>query len=120
MISNPTTIMLTLAAASWLVTAAIGGPAAGRDALLGIAGPLAAATGSWLLVERTHRRSPDAVTAVLIGAFGIKLVFFGAYVAVALRLLGARPIPFVLSFTAAFLAVYLIEALSLRRLFAGR
>ena len=47
------------------------------------------------------------------------MVFFGAYVAVVHQ--GAcpsRPIPFVVSFTGSFIALHLIEALALRRLFA--
>ena len=55
----------------------------------------------------------------MIAAFAVKMVFFGAYVAVMLRRLSLRPVPFVVSFTAYFIALYLIEALSLQRLFAG-
>jgi hypothetical protein len=120
MIANPTTFMLAVSLASWLVSTAIVGRAVGLDLLLGMLGPLAAAAGSWILVERTHRRSPEAVTPVMIASFGTKMLFFGAYVALMLRVVGVRPIPFVASFTAYFVALYLIEALSLRRLFAGR
>ena len=41
-----------------------------------------------------------ALTAVMIAAFAGKMVFFGAYVAVVLRGLSLRPVPFVASFTA--------------------
>jgi uncharacterized membrane protein YdfJ with MMPL/SSD domain len=83
----------------------------------GMLGPLAGASGSWILVERTHRRSPQAVTAAMIGAFAFKVVFFGAYVAVMLLGFSLRPAPFVASFVSFFCGLYLIEALYLQRLF---
>ena len=55
----------------------------------------------------------------MIGAFGAKLVFFGAYVTVMLKGLSLSPLPFVLSFTAYFIGLHLCEALCLQRLFAG-
>jgi len=119
-IAHPTTLMLAVSLASWLAAVALSGPGVGLDVLLGMLGPLAAATGSWILVERTHRRSPEAVTGVLIASFATKMLFFGAYVAVMLRIVAVRPIPFVASFTASFIALYSIEALALHRLFAGR
>jgi len=55
----------------------------------------------------------------MIGGFVAKMLFFGAYVAVMLEVVGVRPVPFVVSFTAYFIALYLAEALLMRRLFAG-
>jgi hypothetical protein len=46
------------------------------------------------------------------------LVFFGGYVAVMLKMLGLHPIPFMVSFTGYFIALYFTEALFLRRLFS--
>jgi hypothetical protein len=46
-------------------------------------------------------------------------VFFGAYVAVMLRVVQLRPTPFAVSFSSYFIALPLIEALFLQRLFAG-
>ncbi len=43
------------------------------------------------LMERTYRRNPERLTAVMIAAFAGKMVFFGAYVAVMLRVLSLRP-----------------------------
>ena len=62
---------------------------------------------------------PERLTAVMIAAFAGKMVFFGAYVAVDAAGAVAAPVPFVVSFTGYFIALYLIEALCLRRLFAG-
>ncbi len=55
----------------------------------------------------------------MVAAFGGKLVFFGAYVTVMLGVLSLRPLPFVISFTAYFIALHLFEALCLQRLFGG-
>ena len=112
-----------MAAASvvvWLAAAAALGPRLGRDVLAGMLGPLVAASGSWLLVERTFRHDPARVTGLMMVSFFAKMVFFGAYVAVALKLLALDPVPFVASFTAYFIALYLAEALLLRRLFRDR
>jgi hypothetical protein len=55
----------------------------------------------------------------MVAAFLAKMVLFGAYVIAMLRLLGLRPIPFVVSFTGYFIALYVLEAVFLRRLFAN-
>jgi hypothetical protein len=88
--------------------------------LFGMLGPLVAVTVTWILAEQTSRRNPRDLTALMIYGFGGKLVFFGAYVTVMLRLLLLRPVPFVGSFTSYLIVLYLIEALYFRRLFLGR
>jgi hypothetical protein len=45
------------------------------------------------------------------------MVFFGAYVAVMLQIVGVHLVPFIASFTGYFVALYLTEALLMRRLF---
>jgi hypothetical protein len=85
---------------------------------LGMAGPLIAALGTWIAVQRTHRRAPEGVSAVLIKAFGAKIVFFGLYIAVALRSGFVDLVPFVISFTAYFLVLQGATAFLMRRLFA--
>jgi hypothetical protein len=85
--------------------------------VLGIVGPLLVAAGSWVAAERTWRREPQRLTAVMMAAFAGKMVFFAAYVAFMLTVLSLRPVPFVASFTASFIALHLVEALALRRLF---
>jgi hypothetical protein len=81
--------------------------------------PLAIAVGSWVLIERTHRRTPERVTGLMVAGFAGKMVFFGVYVAAMLKGLGLQPVPFVVSFTSYFIALHLMEAFALRRLFAG-
>ena len=85
----------------------------------GMIGPLAVACGSWVLAERTYKRRPESLTALMMGAFAGKLLFFGAYVTVMLRVLSLSPVPFVASFTGYFIALHMTEALCFRRLFAS-
>ena len=103
--------------ASVLLVGALVDPLARIDVLLGMVGPLLMASGSWVLTERTYRQRPQALTSVMIAAFAFKLIFFGAYVVVMLRVLALRPFPFVASFTGYVAGLYLMEALYLRRLF---
>ena len=116
---TPVWWMVGLSGLSWLVAAALLETQARIEVLYGMLGPLAMVSGSWVLMERTYRRVPQRLTAVMAAAFAGKLVFFGAYVAVMLRVVSLRPRTFVASFTGYFIALYLIEALCLRRLFAG-
>ena len=116
---TPVWWMVGLSGLSWLVAAGLLDTQARIEVLYGMLGPLAMVSGSWVLMERAYRRNPQRLTAVMVAAFAGKLVFFGAYVAVMLRVLSLRPRTFVASFTGYFIALYLIEALYLRRLFAG-
>jgi hypothetical protein len=61
-------------------------------------------------MARTFRRDPSRLTSLMMLAFAAKMVFFAAYVAVALKILAVRPVPFVASFVVSFIALYLIEA----------
>ncbi len=106
------------ALASSIAVAALPGVESDREVLLGMIAPLAAATGTAVLVVRTWASRPEALTPLMIAAFGAKLVFFGAYVTVVLKLLAVRPMPFVVSFTVYFIGLHLIEALWLQRFFA--
>ena len=111
------TAMAGASIASVLVAGALVEPLARVDVLLGMVGPLLMASGSWVLTERTYRERPGALTSVMIGAFAFKLVFFGVYLALMLRVVGLSPMPFVGSFTGYLAGLYLMEALYLRRLF---
>jgi hypothetical protein len=114
---TPVGWMVGASAGSAVAAIGVFGRRAAVEILCGMLAPLVAATGSWVIAERTFRRNPERLTAVMIAAFGAKVVFFGAYVAVMLAVLGLRPTPFVVSFTGYFIGLYLIEALCLRRLF---
>jgi hypothetical protein len=71
-------------------------------------------------VVRTWAARPEALTPLMIAAFGGKLVFYGAYVTMVLKVLAARPLPFVISFTTYFIGLHLVEALWLQRFLAGK
>jgi hypothetical protein len=112
-------LMIGASIGSWLAAAALTGMRGSVDILAGMLGPLAAVTSTWLMTERTYRRHPERLTALMITAFAGKMVFFGAYVAIALMVFRLRPVLFVASFISYFIGLYLIEALYLRRLFAS-
>jgi hypothetical protein len=52
----------------------------------------------------------------MITALVVKMLLFGGYFVVMLRGLDMRPVPFVVSFAAFFIALHAMEALFLRRL----
>ena len=85
----------------------------------GMLGPLVMAIATWVLTEHTFRRNPGGVTALMVAAFGAKMVFVALYLVVMLRLVGVESMPFVASFTSYFVLLYVIEALYLKRLFEG-
>ena len=105
---------------SSLAVAMLPGVASDREVLFGMAAPLAGAAMTWVLARRVYPSHPERLTPLMIAAFGAKLVFFGVYVTVMLRVLALDPLPFVASFTAYFISLHVIEALCLRRLFASQ
>ena len=114
---KPVWLMAACGVLTSLAVVALPGVDSDREVLLGMIAPLAATIGTWVLVERTYRWHPERLTPLMVLAFGGKMVFFGAYVVVMLTVLTLRPMPFVISFTSYFIALYAIEALYLRRLF---
>ena len=101
----------------WLAAMALFGTEMSVGIFLGMIAPLVVTVASWLSIERAHRRDPRSVTGILMMGFVGKMVFFGGYVLAVLRFLGVRPMPFVASFTAYFIGLYVVEALYLKRLF---
>jgi hypothetical protein len=116
---RPAWWMVGAALASWGAIAAVPGVESDVELLFGMIAPLAGAVATWVLVTRTYARRPERLTPLMVAAFAGKLVFFGAYVTVMLGVLSLRPLPFVISFTAYFIALHLFEALCLQRLFEG-
>jgi hypothetical protein len=113
--------LLTMVGASllvWLMATTLLGTQALAETGLGTLGPLVAACGSWMLIERTMRRDATQVTPMMLKLFAAKMLFFGLYLVIAIMTLRMRPVPFMVSFTSAFVAMYLIEAFHLQRLFA--
>jgi hypothetical protein len=103
----------------WLVSLAVGGSRTHPELLYGMLAPLAATSATWVVTERTYRRRPASLTGVMVAALMVKAVFFGVYVVVMLRMVGVRPAPFIAGFTGYFVVLYGLEALFLKRLFAG-
>jgi hypothetical protein len=115
---RPVAWMVAASAAAWILVTTLA-EGANPEAAWGIAGPLTGAALSWVAYVRAHEAAPERLTRVMITAFALKLIFFSVYVTVATRLLALRPAPFVVSFTGAFIALYAMEAFSLRRLVMG-
>ena len=84
--------------------------------LLGITGPLLVAGLSWAAMARTFRRDPGRLTSLMMIAFAAKMVFFAAYISLAMTVLAVQPAPFVTSFVVSFIALYSVEAVMLRRM----
>jgi hypothetical protein len=105
--------LTALAAIAWF------GTRIGAEVAFGMLAPLVIAIATWVLIEQTYRRTPERVTGLMVAGFAGKMVFFGVYVAVMLKGLGLQPVPFVVSFTSYFIALHLMEAFALRRLFAN-
>jgi hypothetical protein len=114
--------LITMVGAGLLVglmaTSLLGMPVV-LETTLGTFGPLVAACGSWIVIERTMKREPTQVTPMMLKLFAVKMLFFGAFVVSAVLGLHLRPVPFMVSFTSAFVVMYLLEALYLQRLFAA-
>ena len=116
---TPVAWMTGLSLGSWLAVLAVWGDRVNPEALFGMLGPLASACVTWVAVQRTHRLDPARLMGVMTTGFVIKFVFFGVYVAVMLKLLSLRPVPFVAAFTSYFIALYAMQALFLKRLTLG-
>jgi hypothetical protein len=101
---------------SWLVVSAVGGDRVNPEALFGLLGPLASACMTWMAVEWTWRSAPARLTGVMIVGFAIKLVFFGVYLGVCLRVLSLRPVPLASAFVSYFIALYAMQAFFMSRL----
>jgi hypothetical protein len=109
--------LVLLLASACVLSAALLGARYGREVWLGMFAPLVVVIATWVLAERVHRANPGALTAVMISAFAGKLVFFGAYVGLAIGVLDVQRAPFVASFAGYFIALHMIEAHLLKRLF---
>ena len=114
---TPVAWMAGASVVSWLIASRAAGPEANPEVLYGMLAPLVVAVVSWIVIERTYRSDPERLTRVMVEGLAVKAVFFGAYVAGMLRVIGLRPVPFVVSFTSYFIALHVTEAMFLRRLF---
>lgn len=111
--------MLGASVAFWLCATMVLGARSSLDVLFGMLGPLAAATGTSVMIDRTMRIAPDRLTALMIAGFGAKMVFFAAYISVVVAAGRVRPAPFALSFAGSYIGLHMMEAIWLRRLLSG-
>ena len=114
---TPAAWMAGASIVSWLIASRVIGDEANPEVLYGMLAPLLVAVVSWVVVERTYRANPERLMRVMVEGLALKAVFFGAYVVGMLRVVGLRPVPFVVSFTSYFIALHVTEAVLLRRLF---
>jgi hypothetical protein len=115
----PAAWMTLASVASWAAVTIVAAEPLNPELFWGMLGPLFSAVVTWVAVARTHRLAPERVTGVLMAGFGAKLVFFGAYLAVMIRVVELRMVPFAASFVGYVIGLYVMEALFLKRLFAG-
>jgi hypothetical protein len=113
---TPLLWMTGLCAGAWLLLVAVA-PDLNPEALLGMVGPLVSALATWIVIARTAAAAPEKTTGVMVTGLAVKMVFFGVYVTGMLKGAGLRPVPFVVSFAGAFIALHAVEAMFLRRLF---
>lgn len=109
--------MVAACMSSWIAITTLAPAPVNPELLWGMIGPLLSAALTWIAVVRTHRTARERVTGVLVAGFALKIVFFGVYLAVMLRVVGLRVVPFALTFVGYVIGLYVIEALFLRRLF---
>jgi hypothetical protein len=108
---------LTWLAGASVVSAIVLAMRFGNEIWIGMLAPLVVVSVTWVLVERVHRTAPERLTSVMMLAFAGKLVFFGAYVGLAIGVLRLEPVLFAVSFAGYFIVLNAIEALWMKRLF---
>jgi flagellar biosynthesis component FlhA len=92
-------------------------PDAVAAAFMGMLAPLIVGVATIVMVERTTRNEPRALTSRMTIAFLAKMLFYAAYVSVVLALVTTTPIPFMVSFTVYFVALQFTEAVYFKTLF---
>jgi len=91
-------------------------PGVATEVFYGMFGPLVASAAAWMLIDRVDRTRPERTFGVMVAGFIVKMVFFGVYVAAVFTKPGLQAIPFVVSFTGYFLALYALQAFWLTRM----
>ena len=115
---TPVAWMAGTSVLAW-AAATVAVPGAHPELLYGMLGPLASAVVTWIVTAHVHRVDPARVTGVLVAGFFARMVFVAAYMAVMLRGLALRPVPFAVTFASYLIGLYVMEALFLKRLFVA-
>jgi hypothetical protein len=114
---TPLLWMSSASVGSWLLVTRLAPEPLNPELLMGMAGPLASAIATWVVTARIQRTAPERVMAVMMMGFVVKMMLFGVYVVVMVRVVELRAVPFILAFTGYFIGLYGIEAFFLKRLF---
>ena len=107
---------MTLAGAAALGIATVVAGELSPELLLGLAGPLAGADLSWIVMARASASGGERLMKTMVRLLGLKMVLFGVYAVVILRVMDVRPVLFVGSFAGFFITLHALEALFLHRL----
>lgn len=106
-------VAMGVALATGVLWAALGH---GTEVLLGVTAPVLTTAASWVSITRVWATAPETSLSVMIRGFVVKSVFFIAWVAIVVKGLEVRPVPFVASLTVSFLVLHFLEAWYLKRL----
>ena len=110
-------VLVALCVTSCGLIATLVTPDAIAAAFMGMLAPLIVGIATIIMVERTTRNAPRALTSRMTIAFLAKMLFYAAYVSVVLALVTTTPIPFMVSFTVYFVALQFTEAVYFKTLF---
>jgi hypothetical protein len=116
----PVPCFVVAALVVWLLITAVAGVDHAGDVLFGVLAPAIAACASWAILARIQRVAPEHSTQTMIVMFTGKAAAFGLYLAAILGLRVVSPVPFILGFSASFVALQVIQTVYLRRLFLSR
>jgi len=112
----PVAWMTALGTAGWAIVSVSAAQPVNPELLLGLAGPLVGADASWLVMARASASGGEQLMRAMVRLLGLKMVLFGIYAVVVLRVMDVRPVLFVVSFAGFFITLHAMEALFLRRL----
>ncbi|MFQ5737404.1 MAG: hypothetical protein ACE5JX_00190 [Acidobacteriota bacterium] len=102
---------------SWAILCGLFRPDIAVEVFLGMVAPWLTGVLTLWQVRRLHRIEPRLVTAFMVKAFWLKLVFYGLYVTLIVALLDPRVEVFAISLVSYFVVLHLTEALHFRWLF---
>ena len=89
------------------------------EAFFGMLGPLVSAVATWIVAFRTWAAAPERLTGVMVDRLRRESVVLRDVSGGDASRAGLRPIVFVVSFAGFFIALHVIEALFLKRLFVA-
>lgn len=88
----------------------------GMDVLLGVTAPVLSTAAFRVWIARVWATAPETSLSRMIRAFAVKSVFYIVWVAIMVKGLEVRPLPFVASLVGSFVVLHFLEAWGLKRL----